>query len=396
MTVEPQAPRTANARFIAGDALRGLVCLVIVAWHFTVAAAGVVGNGRISPGLHHEIGVAGKPVIALAMSVWFFFMLSGYLISGPFVRAVVRGDGRRPRIGAYTRNRVLRIVPAFWFFLILTLLITGTLGNSHKQTLLFFFFGHVYDQGPFTERMVQAWTLDVEVVFYALVPLVLLPLAALLRGRGTPWSRAAVILVPLAAITVASLAVGAQGPGSGARVIPGSAWAFAPGVALATIEPLVRDRLAGREAGRWLARALLALGAGAFLVYAYSVESVRDRNIASCIAVSCLLAAPLVLQWTTGRSWRALDNRFLNWYGVRAYGIYLIHVILIFEVRHLIDDTGSTAMALLLVLPLVLVISTIVGYLSFRFVESPFLERRLPWRRAEPPRPARVEPAPAP
>jgi peptidoglycan/LPS O-acetylase OafA/YrhL len=381
MTVEQ--PRKGN-RFIAGDPLRGVVCLIIVIWHMIVASAQITGSGAPSPGLKSELGIAGPPVVTLSISVWFFFLLSGYLIAGPFVRAIVRGDGRRPPVGPYVRNRLLRIVPGYWFFLILTLVVVGTEGNTFLQTALFFVFGHVYDQGPFTERMVHAWTLDVEMVFYAAVPLLLVPAASLLRGRGTPWFRASLILGGLTIATVISLAMGVEGPRTGASVIPGSAWAFAPGVALATVEPLVRDRFAGARSGKTLTWVLVALGVGAFVVLTYWIgfDDRWLRNLLAGVSCTALVAAPLVWQWTTGGCWRVLDNPVLHWVGVRAYGIYLVHVLLIYELRFVIRDTGSTWNAILLVLPLILLIACIAGAVSYRFVEKPFLERKLPWRTA--------------
>ncbi|MFL5895591.1 MAG: acyltransferase family protein [Thermoleophilaceae bacterium] len=393
-----------GGRFIAGDPLRGIACLVVLFWHVAVASAGIVPPGGISPGLKGELGSLGPSVVTLSISVWFFFVLSGYLISGPFVRAVVRADGRRPRLGAYARNRVLRIVPGYWAILTFSLLIVGTAGDSLKHIALFYGFAHVYDQGPFTPRMVQAWTLDVEVIFYAAIPLLLLPLAGFLRGRWTPWARASVILAGCAAVAAWSLTYGIRGPTSG-LCVPGSLWAFTPGIALATVEPLLRPRFEGRGFGRLAVWALVAVAIVAFLAdtYVVDVKNGRQQNFVAAFACGAFLAAPLVLQWTTGGAWRWLDNRFLHWFGVRAYGIYLTHVVAIFELRHLIARLGTVSSALLVVWPLVMVMSTIAGALSYRYIERPFLERRVPWRSSDPapaPEPEAVavpfEPAPAP
>lgn len=383
-TVKPAAVK--GGRFIAGDPLRGIACLVVLFWHTAVSGADIVPPVGVSPGMKQELGAIGPPVVTLAISVWFFFLLSGYLIGGPFVRSVVRGDGRKPRVGAYVRNRILRIVPGFWALLTLTIVVVGTRGNSLRQMIEFFGFAHVYDQGPFTPRMVQAWTLDVEVIFYAAVPLALLPLASLLRGRSTPWFRAGVILAGCVLVAGVSLALGTKGPASG-RCVPGSMWAFTPGIALATIEPLVRPRLEGRMLGRHIARALMLVCLATFLIYTYVVDpfATRALNVIALICCGCLLAGPLVMQWTTGRAWKLLDNRPLHWFGVRAYGIYLTHVLVIYKLAPLTRSLGTVKGDLLVVFPLVLVISTIAGTLSYRFVERPFLERRLPWRRAEAP-----------
>ena len=166
--------------------------------------------------------------------------------------------------------------------------------------------------------------------------------------------------------------------------MPGSAWAFAPGIALATIEPLVRPRLRGRASGRTVAKLLLALAGLAYLAHAYA--STRASNpvldVLAGIACASLLAAPLVLQWTTGGAWRALDNRALQWVGERAYGLFLIHVLVLHELDGLIRDLGSVRATLLVVAPLALAISIAVGALSYRVVERPFLRLRRGWRTA--------------
>ena len=382
-TAKPAAVK--GGRFIAGDPLRGLACLVVVFWHVVVNAAGLIPPAGVSPYYQAELGFLGRPIYTLSFSVWVFFALSGYLIAGPFVRAVVRGGDRRPRALPYARNRLLRIVPGFWFFLTLTLVLVGTQGDSLRHIAAFYGFAHIYSQGPFAERMVQAWTLDVEAVFYIFVPLLFLPLASIVGARGAPERRAALVIAGCVLVAVASISMGERFALSG-RSVPGSAWSFTPGIALAALEPIVRPRLAGSSLGRWLGRLLLASAAAAFLAAAYllSFSDKVVQNIAALVVVSGLLGGLLVLQWADAPVSRLLDNRALHWFGVRAYGIYLVHVLALYELRHFTAGLPSERVALVTTFPLVLALSTLAGALSFRFVESPFLERRAPWRSAEP------------
>jgi peptidoglycan/LPS O-acetylase OafA/YrhL len=386
-----------GGRFIAGDPLRGVACLVVLFWHTVVNSAVYTPPDGVSPYYSHELSFLGRPIFTLSVSVWLFFALSGYLIAGPFVRALVRGDGRRPKALPYARNRILRVVPGFWAILTLTLILEGTRGDSLKHIAEFYGFVHVWDQGSFTPAMVQAWTLDVEAVFYIMTPLLLLPLATLLRGRGTPWQRASIILAGCVVLGAASLALGQRWPHTD-KIVPGSAWAFGPGIALATVEPLLRDKFAGRHFGRWVARGLLALAAAAFLLQSYVVTFYSNAAQNLCAVVSCgaLLAAPLVLQWTTGSTWKLFDNRFLHWVGVRAFGVYLIHVQALHFLRPVTEWAGSVPMALLTTFPLTVLISVPLGALSFRYVEKPFLERGVPWRTSSvPAETAAVAPAAA-
>lgn len=372
--------RPGPARFAAGDSLRGLACLSVILWHVAMNAAGRTGPPGVSPGMRSELGDLGPLVLGAWISVWFFFALSGYLISGPFVRAVLRGDGSRPRVRRYAESRVRRIVPAYWFWLLVTLVLVGAEGSSPGQIALFFGFAHVVDPGPFVHRFVHAWTLDVEAVFYLAVPVVLVPLALLLRDRGTPGTRACLLLTGLAALFALSASLGTLYPAS-ERIIAGAAWAFVPGVALAVAEPFLAPRLAGRRSGPRLAWLLLGVAISLYLVQCH--VHFAPPALAVVLAVSCgaLLAAPLVLQWSTGDVWRALRSRWLNWIGVRAYGMYLTHLLVLYHLRPLTDALGSTALALAVVFPLVTAGAALLGHISFTWIEKPFISRRVPWRR---------------
>lgn len=373
--------KRAGGRFIAGNPLRALACLVVLFWHVVVNASALIPPAGISAYYEYELGLLGRPIYTLSFSVWFFFALSGYLVAGPFVRAFVRGGSRRPAVLPYLRNRALRILPAFWFFVTLTLIVIGTQGDSLEHIALFYGFAHVYDQGPFTPRMVQAWTLDVEIVFYIALPLLFAPLTRLVRDRGAPWLRAALVLAGCAALALVSISLGERWPTSG-RIVPGAAWAFTPGIALATIEPLVRPRLEGRRVTRQLGWLLIALAVAAFLAASYAIDfgNNRKQNAAAIVVVSGLLAGPRLFEWASGRGGRLLDNRVLHWIGIRAYGIYLAHVLVLRLLRPMTENLSSVKVALITTFPLVTAVSVALGALSYKFVERPFLERRMPWR----------------
>lgn len=381
-----------GGRFIAGDPLRGLACLGVVFFHAAMAASQIIPPHIPSAGLTDQLGAAGPPIQSGVLGFWFFFILSAYLLSQPFLRTLLFG-APAPHMARYARNRALRLIPAFWFVLTLTILVVGTQGNTVRQMVAFYGFAHVYDMGPFTPRMVQAWTLDVEVAFYLVLPLVLLTLAWLVRGRLSAWGRAAMVLAVCAIVGVLSIRMGVGGPSSG-RCVPGSAWAFALGITIATLELMVRPKLPARSA-RIGAYALAAVAVAAFVVRCVLVADAAGPVLLNVIAAICcgsLLAAPLLFQWATGRSWSVIDNRPLQWFGERAFGVFLIHVLVLYELRHLISSLGSVPKAMLVVTPLALLISTVAGALIYRFIEQPFLGRRVSWR--TPAQPA-VQPAPA-
>src|SRR3954447_17536908 len=92
-----------DGRFPYIDSLRALAALSVLATHVAPHA----GNSWVLPiAARLEVGVA------------VFFLISGFLLYRPFVRARLLGEQPR-RVRAYAWRRALRIVPAFWVALTL-------------------------------------------------------------------------------------------------------------------------------------------------------------------------------------------------------------------------------------------------------------------------------------
>jgi peptidoglycan/LPS O-acetylase OafA/YrhL len=76
---------------------------------------------------------------------------------------------------------------------------------------------------------------------------------------------------------------------------------------------------------------------------------------------------------------RWADNRWCNWMGERSYAFYLLHVWIIFEVINLVGADAGTAVLFAAMIGIGFPVTLALSALSWRFVERPFLERRLPW-----------------
>ena len=109
-------------------------------------------------------------VLAFSTSgVWLFFVLSGYLITKPFVRNLVAGKPL-PAVGPYALRRTARIYPLFWVALTVTFLIVGPPGRDW-HALVHYGLLHNLIPGQQTAGLDVAWTLTLEVLFYITVPL---------------------------------------------------------------------------------------------------------------------------------------------------------------------------------------------------------------------------------
>ncbi|QEE43671.1 acyltransferase (plasmid) [Rhizobium sp. WL3] len=113
-----------------------------------------------------------------------FFFVSGYLMPASF-QANYRQKSFMSRSSAYLTNRILRIYPLYWLALLFTLAVIAVTRSwneydIHLRSLLQNFILLGLNQDSFwrsdTRLIGPAWTLDVEVQYYVVVPLLILSL----------------------------------------------------------------------------------------------------------------------------------------------------------------------------------------------------------------------------
>lgn len=387
VTVSDAVPR----RFTAGDGLRALAALFVLVFHAGIATLiwslgkGSVSGEGTSAQFKPIFGLLAPEFVNMRAGIYIFFALSGYLLTRTFLATYTLGTPL-PSISRYFRNRALRIIPAFW--VVTTIYVIWDRGEGGVLGLLTVYaFVQNYHPTAAINVMGQAWTLDLEVAFYILIPIAAAAFVMTKRRIGkTPAQRLAIVLSALAVAYVVSLYLKhlEGNPLALTYNIAQYLFAFIPGVALAAVEPFVAPKLRGTRAGRmwaWGALALCVALLGVFVSLPFYNYGVRE--ILVTLGCGALLAAPLLLQWTTGGCWRVLDNRVMHWLGERSYGIYLIHLGLMTHVLARFGHSHGVKTTFLLLLVGVTAATLIASDLLWRFVERPALHRRLPWRQAE-------------
>lgn len=339
MTTTETKPPAKSGRIVGLDVLRGFSVLLVVCYH---------GFPDAIPGG----GVVGVTV---------FLALSGYIVT----RLLLSEWERNGRIDVlrYARRRAVRLLPALWAMLAGLALVTILFNPLDDIELLptTLLVGITYttnlpiDIG--SAASFHLWTLATEVQFYILWPLVLW---AGMRSRR-PWAAfiSAAVLVILGCLggmlmVAPDLDVAYRFPTSwGIALVIGAC------TALAERQGLIRPTANGHWAGVAAAVAVLAVlclfhlrgHAWTYLVIAPGVA-----------AVTCFLIM-------RASAWPDSSNRFMRMMvglGMTCYGAYLWNYPIVLVLRDWYEPlSGVISMPL----------TFLMGWLSWRFLEKPLLDR---------------------
>lgn len=158
----PSAPASRRGKLDGIEAARGIASVIVVLYHASNHVARNVGFKPL--GGVAQFGHAG---------VDFFFVLSGFIIW--FVHA--DDIGRPNRLSHYAQRRFTRIYPIYWVVTLLTLLLGMTL-SSHTQPVGEALYGATL-LPTFDEPYIGvAWTLQHEMMFYAMFAIAIIRAAA--------------------------------------------------------------------------------------------------------------------------------------------------------------------------------------------------------------------------
>ena len=314
------------------------------------------------------------------LGVEVFFVLSGFLI----VSLLLDEDRTTGTIAwlAYAGRRVRRVMPAMLAFLLALVVLGPVLASGDafriRADVLWSVVGltnwHLIRDGasyfgqlgrpPLVRHL---WSLAVEIQFYAVAPVVV----AVVARRKV---RAGVVLLA-GGIGGSALAMTLlYKAGDPSRAYYGTdtrIGALLTGALLALL--VTRAHL---DVGAWARRHRTAMGmAGlATLLVLFAVGGERSRFMYPTGFLLCRAATVALILATLERGAlaTAFGSRVPRWLGTRSYSIYLWHWPLVALLRPRIDVGWSTAESVIVGLAGALVL----GELSYRWVERPFLRRR--------------------
>ena len=304
-----------------------------------VAALLVVGTHAAYGTGKETHGYVGLLYSRLEIGVPIFFVLSGFLLFSPWVKAAAKGS-MPPRVRRYVWRRVRRIMPAYVAIVLVAYLVyqfrpdgpnpgQTWMGLFRYLTLTQIYTGN-YMLTYQHQGLTQTWSLAVEVAFYAALPLLsYLLLVVLCRRRWRPKLLLAG-LAALAALTPAWLIVLHTSdwlPSAAGMWLPAYLGCFAGGMALAVLQAM---------GVRCYAFAVIPPALVSYLIVSTPIAGDAGMSpvkvwepLAKAVfyaTIATLVVAPLALD---DRGWyvRMLSSRPMVWLGEISYEIFLIHVI---------------------------------------------------------------------
>ena len=310
-----------------------------------------------------------------------FFVISGYLITGLLLRALQGGTFSLLR---FYERRVRRIVPA------LTALVAGVLvagyvlllpgdyrqmGRSALWALgaasnLFFLDNTGYfDAAATSMPLLHTWSLGVEEQFYLVWPLLLLVLFKVCRGRR------GILGFCLLGVVAASFVLNVREiqatPKAAFFLLKTRAWELGGGGLLALFPSLGAGR-----AQRWLAEAMPVLG---LTLIGWATTTLSSNQPCPGYAALLPVAGALLVVYESGRRTlgrRLLGTRALVFVGKISYSLYLLNWPLVVFWRLYSNGAKLTAISA----SVLAVVSLVLAWASWRWIEQPFRRPALPRR----------------
>lgn len=312
---------TASGEFIpAVDGLRFIAIAAVLLHHVT--AAYIKHSHRFDPidlprqwwdvfpkSLSLTIGYAGHFGVPL------FFVISGFILSLPYVRARDFGIPA-PNIWQYYLRRIVRLDPPYIISLLVAFAVIRLTNIGwpvfypHLWASMVYLHGAIYGGASWVSGI--AWSLEVEVQFYLLMPL----LAKLFAVRPIRLRRIMLLTLTLGwAYAVANSTALQQWPWLAVTIV-GHLQFFLAGFLLA-------DLYAHHRIGRSFAGDLLTLASAAVIYWILTQKY-------SFYYLTPLLVAAMFVGLCSGQiGYRLITQRWIVAIGGMCYSIYLYHYIII-------------------------------------------------------------------
>jgi peptidoglycan/LPS O-acetylase OafA/YrhL len=347
---------SSGAHYVALDHVRALAAFMVFSWHFL--------HGREGQPIPYE-GVPALFPLALLdeghTGVALFMTLSGYL----FAKLL---DGKAIHYPSFIWNRFLRLFPLLAVVIIAAGVVNWLRGESLRAYAISVAAGIVLPSLPN-----GGWSITVEFHYYLILPLFLW------LFRRSRWLPLIIVAAALAVRTGLYLHRG-EIQSLAYFTIVGRVDQFCLG--------MMAFHLRGTGHRRHLVPLLVILGFMGFYQWFdaaggyYAMPSYPSPSPLWVVLPTLEgLAYGIAVAWYDGAFVQAAGplSRFVGRMGEYSYSIYLLHFFVVFDAARFVSThlmNGPSYPVALAWAAVAFVLMMIPGYLSFRFVEAPFLRLR--------------------
>ncbi|WP_290058864.1 acyltransferase family protein [Amycolatopsis solani] len=359
--------------------LRFYAAFVVFLFHTGIMMNPALPTGPINPFADVDVAKWYGAIFGTGgfVGVSFFFVLSGFVLSW----SVKPGERAR----AFIRRRLVKVFPNHLAMWVAAMVLFAAAYTSWKAWLPNLFLIHPWfpDFSIAMSVDTPSWSLGGELLFYVLFPLIIRPILKMDVRRLWLW--AGIMVAGLFAYQlVATFVVPSDGANPNIPISPLQYW-FGYFLPVGRLFEFVLGAVLARIvlAGKWIG--IKPAVSVVFMVVGYVasmfVPFQFSLNFATLIPIAVMVAsfANADLHGTRTR----LRGRVAVWLGNVSFGFYLSQGVTIFYLRSLMGNAVlSTPLAILVLIGL-FVVTLFVGWLLYRFVETPMMRR---FSRARPPR----------
>lgn len=358
------------------DGLRAMAALAVVLCH-TVVVSNLLDT------------FWGSYIVQLRAGVEVFFVVSGFVLYGPFARAHLNGE-RGPTLPGYFKRRLFRIFPAYWVVLTVGILwLHVILVNGPANTIANYTLTQSYFPSELT-GLGPAWTLVIEVAFYVVLPIY----ATLLWHLGSR-RRALAEFVGVGTLAVAGMGCALWSsfghPPLFITILPANLAPFAVGMGLAVAHTWAVSQPEAPRWSRWMGARPWAFWIVAGVAWSSIVWAVHYPSALTfagipgptafeysmiLIVVGFCIVTPMVFgPQNRGHIRRGLQLRPVAYLGAISYAIYLWHVPIIYKLDIIAYRLHLTPLQPRLnffaITGIVLVLTLVVAVASWHLIEKP-------------------------
>ena len=307
--------------------------------------------------------------------VQLFFVISGFILALPFARHYL--EGSRPiSLQTYFVRRLTRLEPPYILNLLICTALMAALKMAAPATLVphlgasvLYLHNGIYGQGSLINSV--AWSLEIEVQFYVLVPLLtrLFAIQPLVLRRS--------LIVALALTVPALLPLLTANPVLRSLTVLGFLQFFLMGFLLADLF-IVSWRMAPRPGWGW--DLLSPLG---WIGFFAAGQLAKQHILVAELLMPFAALAAYIAAFKGVLSSSLFRNRWLVTIGGMCYTIYLYHYLMISAVGRLslrLRIGDSYLLNYGLQLAIVGAVVVLISALLFRLAERPFMDKNWPAR----------------